>query len=369
MKALAWNKTNHNFGLLEMDEPALEAPDHVKLRVLEVGVCGTDRDEVQHDRAIAPEAEDLLILGHEMIGRVVEVGHLVTKVKPGDLALFTVRRGCGQCPACDKEAYDMCYTDKYTERGIKGINGYQTEFVVDHQRYLIKVPEELRNVGVLCEPTSVVEKAIDLVAKIQKERLPDWAAAEKTFQGRHILIAGVGAIGLLAAMVLILEGAQVWGYDIVDPHSSRAKLLEEMGGKYICAKETKTQDINKITKHIDVILEAAGNTKLDFDLLNVLSENGAYVLTGVTPKNDMVSFDGGTTMENMVLKNQVVVGSVNANIRHWEKAIQDLLAAKKRWKNIPDAFITNRYTPSDYKTPFYTRPEDEIKTIVVWNKE
>jgi glucose 1-dehydrogenase len=110
MKALAWNQENHNFGLLDVEEPALHSPDEVKLKMLEVGVCGTDRDEVQSHRGIPPESEELLVLGHEMIGRVVEVGHLVTKVKPGDLALFTVRRGCGQCPACDSGAYDMCYT-------------------------------------------------------------------------------------------------------------------------------------------------------------------------------------------------------------------------------------------------------------------
>jgi glucose 1-dehydrogenase len=249
------------------------------------------------------------------------------------------------------------------------VHGFQAEFVVDHQRYLIKVPEELRRVAVLCEPTSVVEKAIDMVAEIQKNRLPDWAAAENIFEGRRVLIAGVGAIGLLAAMVFLLEGAQVWGYDIAEPGSIRARLLEEMGGKYICAKETKPKEIKNLTQHVDVILEAAGNTKLDFDLLSALSENGVYALTGVTQRNQTVSVDGGSIMEDIVLKNQVIVGSVNAHIRHWEKAIEDLLAAKQKWKTIPDAFITNRFSPEDFKVPFFSRPEQEIKTIIVWSKE
>lgn len=366
MKALTLNTETNEFSLQEVNEPVLEGANEVKLRILEVGICGTDREEVKDIRRVPPEAEQQLIIGHEMVGRVVEVGHLVTKVKPGDLAIFTVRRGCGQCPACDLDSYDMCYTGKYTERGIKGRHGFQSEYVVDHEKYLIKVPEELVYSAVLCEPVSVVEKAIDLVSEIQKARLPDWREATRVFQGRRVLIAGVGAIGLLAAMVFILEGAQVWGYDIVDPQSLRARLLEQMGGKYLCAKDVNLQAVHEITKHIDVIFEAAGNTKLNFDLIHVLSENGVYVVTGVTPKNVNVSIDGGTMMENIVLKNQVIVGSVNAHIKHWEKAIRDMDLAKKRWNTIPEAFVTNRFHPEDFKVPFYTRQDNEIKTVIQW---
>lgn len=366
MKALSWNADTNNLSLAEVDEPQIKAPDEVKLRILEVGICGTDREEVHGGRGIPPEKSHELILGHEMLGEVVEVGHLVTHVKPGELAIFTVRRGCGQCPACDKDAYDMCYTEHYTERGIKGIQGFQSEYVIDHQKYLIKVPESLRKCAVLCEPTSVVEKAIDMVQLIQQSRLPNWKQEANPFQGRRVLIAGVGAIGLLAAMVLLLRGAQVWGYDIVEPNSMRPQLLKKMGGNYLCAKECKPEQILKEMKHVDVIFEAAGNTKLDFDLMPVLGTNGAYVFTGVTERNKPVSVDGGSIMLDLVLKNQVYIGSVNAHIRHWEQAIADLEAARKKWNNLPETFITSRFTPEEFKTPFFSRPENEIKSVICW---
>jgi threonine dehydrogenase-like Zn-dependent dehydrogenase len=170
-------------------------------------------------------------------------------------------------------------------------------------------------------------------------------------------------------MVFILEGAQVWGYDIIDANSTRTKLLEQMGGHYIDGKKTKPQEINTFTKRIDVILEAVGNTRLDFDLFSALSENGIYVLTGVAQRDKTVTVDGGKIMERLVMKNQVIVGSVNANIVHWEKAIKDLLAANKRWHNIPNAFITHRFSPHDFKIPFFTRPENEIKTVIRWSND
>ena len=125
-----------------------------------MGICGTDREEVSGGRAQAPEGQKELVIGHEMLGQVVSAGSSVTRVKAGDYAVFTVRRGCGECACCLMNRADMCQTGKYRERGIRGLDGYQTEFVVDREQYIVQVTAELEPVGVLMEPLSVVEKAI-----------------------------------------------------------------------------------------------------------------------------------------------------------------------------------------------------------------
>ncbi len=368
MRALALNVARKKLDLVEVEEPQIQGADEVKLKVLKVGICGTDREMVQSDHVVSPEGKDSIVLGHEMLGRVVEVGSLVTHVAPGDLAIFTVRRGCLQCQTCDKGSADMCYTGKYLERGIHRLDGFQSEYVIDREKYLIKVPEDLLSCGVLCEPMSVVQKAIEHVMEIQKKRLPNWEEEENCFEGRHVLLAGLGSIGLLAAVSFLLRGAHVWGYDIVDSDSLRPQILKKMGGNYICAKEVEPHDIPSHVDHLEVIFEAVGNTKLCFDLISALGSNGAYVVTGITERGKNIELDGGSAINQLVMKNQVILGSVNANHRHWEMGIKDLSAAKRRWGDLIDSFITREYAVSEYEIPFFTRDQNEIKSAIEWSK-
>src|ERR1017187_3903081 len=147
--------------LVERPEPSIATQDEVKIRMIRVGICGTDREEVFGGRAQARDGQTELVIGHEMFGQVVGIGSAVTRVRSGDYAVFTVRRGCGECASCLMNRADMCQTGRYRERGIRGLDGYQTEYVVDQEQYIVGVPAELEPVGVLMEPLSVVEKAID----------------------------------------------------------------------------------------------------------------------------------------------------------------------------------------------------------------
>ena len=160
-------------------------------------------------RSKAPPGQKDLVIGHEMFGQVVDVGKGVTRVKPGDFAVFTVRRGCGNCLPCRMNRSDMCLTGDYTERGIWGRDGYQAEFVVDKEEYVVRVPAELEPVGVLAEPLSVAEKAIAEAVRVQIARRPDALAAPDWLSGRRCLVAGLGPVGLLAALALRLRGAEV----------------------------------------------------------------------------------------------------------------------------------------------------------------
>lgn len=150
------------------------------------------------------------MIGHENFGQVVETGKAVTRVRPGDYAVFTVRRSCGRCLPCRMHRSDMCLTGDYTERGIRGADGYQAQFVVDNEEYVVRVPAELELVGVLTEPLSIGEKAIQDAVRVQSVRRPDSLATPEWLSGRRCLVAGLGPVGLLAALALRLRGAEVW---------------------------------------------------------------------------------------------------------------------------------------------------------------
>ena len=233
MKAIAIVPGTPGAFVVERPDPVVTAPDGVKLRVLSVGICGTDREEVSGGRARAPDGQRELVIGHEMLGQVISVGTAVTRVAAGDYAVLTVRRGCGRCASCGMGRSDMCQTGEYRERGIRGLDGYQTEYVADSERHVVRVPSALAPVGVLIEPLSIVEKAIDEALRLQIVRRPDAATMPDWIVGRRCLVAGLGPVGLLAAMVLVLRGARVYGLDVVDATTARPAWLRELGGEYI----------------------------------------------------------------------------------------------------------------------------------------
>src|SRR5581483_2491693 len=303
---------------VDLPEPRINRPDDIKLQTIQVGICGTDREEASGGRAEAPAGQSELVIGHEMIGRVVEVGPAVSSLRQGDYAVFTVRRGCGRCSACAMNRSDMCYTGGYLERGIKGLDGYQTEFVLDSEQFAVQIPAELAQIGVLTEPMSVAEKAIDEAARIQTSRLPDSGNPAPWLEGKRVLVAGLGPIGLLSALVLRLRGASVLGLDVVDVDSPRPRVLTKIGAEYLNGRQLSPDAVAEHCGQVDLIVEATGVAHLEFDLLSALGTNGAYVLTGIPGGDRPLDIDGAALMRRLVLSNQVVVGSVNASRQHFE---------------------------------------------------
>lgn len=367
MKAITLKPQTTDIKLEDVEEPQIKKDTEVKMKVLSVGICGTDREETSGGRADAPQGSERLIIGHEMVGQVVEVGNAVKKVTAGDYAVFTVRRGCGECEACEADRYDMCYTGKYKERGIRSLNGYQAEFAVDDEKYIIKIPEEIKDIAVLTEPTTVVVKAIDVAEKIQKHRLPQKEGAKSSLDGKTALIAGLGPIGLLAGMVLALRGAKIVGIDIVDENSARPKIFNEFGGTYLNEKNHSMEDISKKYPQIDIIVEAAGIANLDFQLFDLLGINGIYVLTGVPSEGKPLEVSGGHLMKQIVMKNQVVVGSVNASFDHFHQAVNDLKDGLSQWKETVAKIISHKIPYQDFKKVLQNHSSDEIKVIINWN--
>jgi threonine dehydrogenase-like Zn-dependent dehydrogenase len=368
MKAIALVPGTTHLSLVDLPEPSVMAPDEIKLKVLQVGICGTDREEASGGRAEAPAGKTELIIGHEMLGQVVEIGSAVTAVQPGDYAVFSVRRGCGHCSTCAVHRSDMCYTGDYTERGIKGRDGYQTEYVVDSEPYVVKIPGEMASIGVLTEPMSVVEKAMDEAIRVQTARLPDTKDPQSWLRGKQALVAGIGPIGLLAAIALRLRGADVTGLGRQDRDTPRPSILARIGAKYVDERQVNPDALEEHFGQIDLIFEATGAARLEFDLLSVLGINGIYVLTGIPGGDRPINIEGAALMRQLVLKNQVMVGSVNASRKHFQTAVEDLGKARKTWNHTIDRIITHRFPCTEYAEALSLRSPDEIKTVLEWEK-
>lgn len=328
-------------------EPKISAATEVKLRMIEVGVCGTDKEIVTFQYGTPPEGSDYLAIGHESLGEVVETGAGVKTLKKGDLVVTTVRRPCNhpECVACRADRQDFCYTGDFTERGIKGRHGYMTELVVDDEKYMNKVPAELRDVAVLTEPLTIAEKAIEQLWQVQS-RLP-WACPVepgKPAQYCHkAVVLGAGPVGLLGAMALLLRGFETYVYSRTPPPNPGADLCSAIGAKYISTEQTTVDALAKIVGNIDLVYEAVGASSLAFEVMRVLGTNAVFIFTGVPGRRGPISVDTDLLMRDFVLKNQVVYGTVNAPKQAFTDAISDLAQFRRKWPDALKKLITGRF--------------------------
>lgn len=367
MKAISLVPHTTNVSIEEIGEPQIVSPYDIKIKVLQVGICGTDREEAEGGRADAPAGKHELVIGHEMFGQVVETGNKVQSVKPGEYGLFTVRRGCGECEACRNNRSDLCYSGRYTERGIKEADGYQTEFVIDKEQYFIKVPEQIKHIGVLTEPMSVAAKAIDEAIIIQGARLKDILPAGNWLKGKKALVAGLGPIGLMAAFALRLQGANVTGLDIVEENSLRVQILKQIGGTYIDGRKVQTTDIDDRFGEADFIFEATGIAKLQIQLIDALGVNGIYVATGIPGGDRPLTIAAGAILQQLVLKNQVLLGSVNASIHHYKQAVEYLQTAHETWPDEIQKIITEKIPYTQFREALFIHDPEEIKVVIDWS--
>ena len=366
MKAAAVFPGKKAVGLVDLEEPAFAGPQDVKFRILEVGLCGTDREICAFEYGDPPAGSDFLVLGHESLGEVVEVGPEVQGWKPGDLVVPSVRRPCDDpsCTACRAGRQDFCYSGRFTERGINKYHGFMTERVVEHQQYLNHVPEELRSVAVLVEPLTIAEKGLLQVEQVQ-QRLP-WNCPEQQGQPKHycrkVLVLGAGPVGLLGAMTLRVAGFETYVYSRGLAPNAASGLCDQIGAKYVSSRETNNEQLAAKIGNIDLVYEAVGATQISFDILQVLGVNGVFVFTGLPPLGTPATADLPLIMRNLVLKNQLVLGTVNAGQDAFHNAISNLGEFYKRWPDAVKALITGRFSLDDCADPINTR--SGIKNVI-----
>jgi glucose 1-dehydrogenase len=348
-------------GVRLADVPApLASDDELLVRVREAGVCGTDRDIVAGKYGRPPEGRAELILGHENFGTVDSVGRNVEGFGPGDLVVATVRRGCGICRFCRSGRSDFCATGRFTERGIGGADGYFAEFYAERAEYVVKVPPELASVAVLLEPLSVVEKALDEGIQVLNRREP--TPGYPPDGPSRALVAGTGAIGLLAALCLRLRGWEVTAIDRHDGTPSAA-LLESIGA--IHRNVSGGWDpVGEGT--YDLVLEATGSAELDLRLIPALGPNGVLVLTGIPAADPApVPVAAGALFRTLVLNNQAIVGSVNANRSYFERGVSDLRALRSKFGTAADRVIGERRPLEEFAQLLLDRPSGAAKSVLL----
>jgi len=360
MRAIVVTPPNKGAQLRDVPEPG-PAPGEVKVRVLECGVCGTDRDIVDGAYGTAPAGRSDLILGHENLGEVESVGRGTVGWHRGDLVVATVRRGCGSCRFCRTNQSDFCETGRCQERGIRGLDGYLAEYYVERPEYLVRVPAAIRPIGVLLEPLSIVEKAY-----VEGRHVLDRRGAtpgEPEESPPRALVAGTGAIGMLAALLLRSEGYEVTAIDRHGEETPAASVLEAVGAHHVDA----AAGIEALGgERFELVLEATGSAPLDFDLLRALGRNGVLVLTGIPPA-DRPPFPvaGGALLRDLVLENQAVVGSVNANRRYFESGLRHLERFRRRWGDTVARLITERRPLDEFAPVLTDRTSGAMKSVLV----
>jgi glucose 1-dehydrogenase len=346
--------------LADAPKPSLDQVPNgrgVLVKVLRVGVDGTDKEINAAEYGAAPPGFNYLIIGHEGFGQVEAVGPNVTELKRGDYVVATVRRP-------GKSIYDLIGTndmttdDTYYERGINLRHGYLTEFYVDDAEFVVKVPQGLKHVGVLLEPTTVVEKGIYQAYEIQR-RLKVW-------KPRKAAVMGAGTIGLLATLVLRLRGLDVTTFARTPKPYLNAGLLEELGARYITTNETSVSDAAQQYGPFDLIVECTGNSAVVFDAMQALGKNGVLVLTSVTGGDKKIEIPADKINLDFVLGNKVMVGSVNANREYFELGVRDMSQAELEYPGWLGKLLTDPVKGLDnYQELFkkLTSPNGAIKVF------
>jgi threonine dehydrogenase-like Zn-dependent dehydrogenase len=345
----------------EVPLPSLEdAPNGrgVLVKVLRVGLDGTDKEISAGEYGAAPPGSEYLVIGHESLGVVERVGANVTELVPGDFVVAMVRHpGMGLYDQIGLP--DMTTDETYTEHGISLLHGFLTEYYVDEPEHLIKIPPGIKEVAVLLEPMSVVEKGIQQAYEIQR-RLKIW-------RPRRAAVLGAGPIGLLAALVLRLRGLEVSSFALEKPPYLRSELAELIGARYHSTQERPLQATAERDGRFDLIFEASGFSPLAFEAMRALARNGVLVLSSVTGGQREVTVPADAINLEFVLGNKVMVGTVNANRDAFEAGVRDLAVAESLYAGWLERLITRRVEGLD-KCPYEVRLLDmgpgAIKTCV-----
>ncbi|HKQ51523.1 MAG TPA: glucose 1-dehydrogenase [Pyrinomonadaceae bacterium] len=304
----------------------------VLVRVLRVGVDGTDKEINAAEYGRAPEGYDFLIIGHESFGQVEAVGPNVTELKAGDYVVATVRRP-GHSIYDLIGTSDMTIDDTYYERGINLRHGYLSEYYVDDAEFIVKVPQGLREAGVLLEPMTVVEKGITQAYEIQR-RLRVW-------RPRRAAVMGAGTIGLLATLVLRLRGLEVTTFALAPKPNLNAELVEALGARYETTQDVPILEGAKKHGPFDLIFEATGFSPVVFDSMQALGKNGVLVLSSVTGGDRKVEVPADKINLEFVLGNKVMVGTVNANREYFEAGVRDMALAEAEYAGWLSRLLTH----------------------------
>ena len=336
MKAVAvYPGQANSIHLEEIPAPSLDDVadgQGVLVRVLKVGVDATDREINDALYGNSPPGDDFLVLGHECFGVVEAVADNVKELQPGDLVTATVRRPGGSI--YDQiGTSDMTSEQTYYERGINLLHGYLTEYFVEDQEFIVKLPPGLAHLHVLVEPMSCAAKAVQQAFEVQR-RMRVW-------QPRIAYVMGVGQIGLLTALILRLRGLEVYSLARSEPPTLNAEIATQMGAIYVSTSQQSVEQLASQVGKADLIVDATGSSAVAFQSMNVLGHNGVLVWTSITGGDRRTEVPSDQINIDWVLGNKLLLGSVNANRRHFEAGIQDLALGEVTFPGVLERILTH----------------------------
>ncbi|MGN8132498.1 glucose 1-dehydrogenase [Paenarthrobacter sp. 22069] len=325
-----------------LEPPASQGP--VLVEGLAVGLCGTDTEIIAAEYGEAPAGQDYLVLGHENLGRVREAP-ADSGLAQGDLVVGIVRRPDPEpCKACAAGEWDMCLNGKYTEHGIKGLDGFAREQWRADPDAMVKLDPDLEDVGVLLEPTTIVAKAWEQIGRI----------GQRAFFDPHVaVVTGAGPVGLLAALLAVQQGLEVHVFDVVKD-GPKPELVRDLGATY------HSESLPDSGLKPDVMVECTGVTPVVLDALRCRAQDAITCLTGVSGTGKRTGVDVGALNREEVLMNGVVFGSVNANRRHYDAGAKALAAADKDWLRR----LISRRVPLDKFAEAFDHRTDDVKVVL-----
>jgi glucose 1-dehydrogenase len=346
--------------LTDLAKPSLsDVPDGrgVLVRVLRVGVDGTDREINAAEYGHAPDGYDFLVVGHEGLGRVEAVGPSVSFLRPGDYVVATVRRP-GHSLYDQIGLQDMTTDDEYYERGINLRHGYLTEYYVEDEQFVVKVPQALREVGVLLEPMTVAQKGISQAYEIQR-RLKVW-------QPRKAAVMGAGTLGLLATLALRLRGLDVTTFGRTSRPYVNADLIEMLGARYVNTEKQSIEATARDVGPFDLIFEGTGSSAVVFESMLATAKNGVLVLTSITGGDRSLTVPADRINLEFVLGNKVMVGSVNASRENFESGVRDMAQAEATYPGWLRHLLTDRVDGLDNYRDLFARLQNPNGAIKIF---
>jgi threonine dehydrogenase-like Zn-dependent dehydrogenase len=320
----------------------------VLLGTIAVGVCGTDRELLAGKYGAAPPERRRLVIGHESLARVIDAPR-GSGLAPGDLAVAIVRHPDPEpCAECAAGEWDMCRNGLYTEHGIKGRDGFCRERFRMAAPFVVPVDAQLGLSGVLLEPASIVAKAWDHI---------DHIVRRSQWRPRRVLVLGAGPVGLLGALLAVLRGHEVHVLDRVTT-GPKPELVEALGATY------HTGDVASACRELDVVLECTGAPQLLFEAMRCVAPDGIVCLTGLSSGRHTIAVDAGALNNELVLENNVIFGTVNANRLHYEQAARALAEADGEWL----ARLITRRVPLERWRDVYEDAADDVKVVLQFSE-
>ncbi len=336
--------------LIEMDMPVISSGQAL-VRLLELGIDGTDIEINRGEYGETPPDKDFIILGHEAVGQIENPG--TTELGKGDFVVPMVRRP-DDCVNCQRGQLDMCLVGNYRECGIKGAHGFLREYLAEDVAFLVPVPKELRNIAVLTEPTSIATKGIEQAMEFHNRSANPIDIA---------VVLGAGPLGLLTTALLKLHDYNIYTLDVVPRSSVKAQLVESVGANYVDGNVSSVVSLADKIGNLDLIMEATGNSTVAFQAMSVLGINGVLCLMGVSTGQKPLEVNASCLNMQMVLGNKMVFGTVSSNRGHFERSVESLIHIEERWPGWLSRLITRRLTLDKFRDALDPAP-DNIKTVI-----